>query len=94
MSLHGFHFEVKATRDEFDSKFFFFLQVSVTRTLCYRGEGEVNGKQRQTILLGPDSFTCVVNSGSRVAGAGMSFTGERKKKERKVGLPQENRQIL
>jgi len=79
MSLHGFHFEVKATRDEFGSKYFFFLQVSVTRSL-YEGEGEVNGKQRQTILLGPDSFTCVVNSGNRVMGGGMSFTGEQKRK--------------
>lgn len=26
MSLHGFHFEVKATRDEVNSKYFFFLQ--------------------------------------------------------------------
>ena len=29
MSLHGFHFEMKAVRDEIDSKYSFFLQVGV-----------------------------------------------------------------
>ena len=29
MSLHGFHFEIKAVKDEMDSKYSFFLQVCV-----------------------------------------------------------------
>ena len=45
MSLHGFHFEVKAARDEVDSKYSFFLQVSVVAFffLFYLGEEKVRG---------------------------------------------------
>ena len=73
MSLHGFHFEVKATRDEVNSKYFFFLQVSVASSLLFLRCGWSQRKTSQIILFGSNSVIfSVVNSveNEETAGSG------------------------